>query len=221
MENYLPAVLSTPLFEEFFQKNDFYNSRELSVTQKQDDYNHQDMQAYFYRFTENDHNSLNIYIDAHAKELSGFSYVMDNKQLSIQLVPNQHEIFIGMDKISAILEIKNDWAIPLDIKGKITIYKGIKEFEQLKLIRKSDTTYHVAQAEGCSPIVSAWKAKSDIIKQHGLEIIFESLYLEWLYGMVCLLVMKKLSFNPTILISANDTISARRNGCISTKDNTI
>lgn len=55
------------------------------------------------------------------------------------------------------------------------IYKGIKEFEQLGLIKKSYTKFHIAQADGCSPIVSALKEKSDIIKPVKPNTIAKSL----------------------------------------------
>jgi ribosomal protein S18 acetylase RimI-like enzyme len=127
MENYLPAVLSTPLFEEFFSKNDFYDSREIEVTQMQDDFKHETMQAYFYRFVEDKNNALTVFVDCHAKELSGFSYLLNGENLSVQLIPNQNEIFVGIDKTTAALKIKNNWAVPLEIKGKLNPFKGIKD----------------------------------------------------------------------------------------------
>ncbi len=44
------------------------------------------------------------------------------------------------------------------------IYKGLSEFHQLGLIPEFHTKISVAQAEGCSPIVTAIKEKSDIVK---------------------------------------------------------
>lgn len=44
------------------------------------------------------------------------------------------------------------------------IYKGLSEFQQTGLIPEFHTKHSVAQAEGCSPIVTAIKEKSDIIK---------------------------------------------------------
>ncbi len=55
------------------------------------------------------------------------------------------------------------------------IYKGIKEFEQIGLIEKSDTKFHIAQAFGCSPIVEAFKKGVDIIKPVKPETIAKSL----------------------------------------------
>jgi len=127
MENYLPAVLSTPFFEDFFIKNDFYDSREIKVTQQHDDFKYLTMQAYFYHFIEDNNNTLSVYIDCHAKELSGFSYLRNGKNLIVQLIPNQHEIFLGLDKSTAVLHIENKREIPIKIKGNIKPYKGIKE----------------------------------------------------------------------------------------------
>ena len=44
------------------------------------------------------------------------------------------------------------------------IWKGIKEFHKLGLIDKVDTRIYAAQATGCSPIITAVKEKTDIIK---------------------------------------------------------
>ena len=55
------------------------------------------------------------------------------------------------------------------------VYKGIKEFEQIGLIKKSNTKFHIAQASGCSPIVTAFKKKSEIIKPIKPNTIAKSL----------------------------------------------
>jgi threonine synthase len=44
------------------------------------------------------------------------------------------------------------------------IYKGLQEFIQLGLIPEHKTRISGAQAEGCSPVVTAWREGSDIIK---------------------------------------------------------
>jgi threonine synthase len=44
------------------------------------------------------------------------------------------------------------------------IYKAFKEFYELGFIDDLDTKFYIAQAEGCSPIVNAFKANSDIIR---------------------------------------------------------
>ncbi|MDO8733654.1 MAG: threonine synthase [Elusimicrobiota bacterium] len=55
------------------------------------------------------------------------------------------------------------------------IYKAFKEFEQLGFIKKPNTKFHIAQASGCSPIVSTLKEKSDIIKPVKPNTIAKSL----------------------------------------------
>ena len=44
------------------------------------------------------------------------------------------------------------------------IYKAFKEFYELGFIDDLDTKFYIAQAEGCSPIVNAFKANTDIIR---------------------------------------------------------
>lgn len=55
------------------------------------------------------------------------------------------------------------------------IYKGLKEFEELGLIKKTDTKIYAAQATGCSPIVTTVKENSDIIKPVKPNTIAKSL----------------------------------------------
>lgn len=44
------------------------------------------------------------------------------------------------------------------------IYKGLQEFDQLGLINEFPTRFYIAQAEGCSPIVQAFREGSNIIR---------------------------------------------------------
>lgn len=126
MENFLPAIFNTTFFESFFIKNDWYKTRELIVSQSQDKFEIYGTKAYFYRFIQDDQNSLTVYVDRHAKELSGFSYIVNGKELSVHLIPNNHEAFLGIDSTSAELRITNQHDKPISIKGTLRSYKGIK-----------------------------------------------------------------------------------------------
>ena len=44
------------------------------------------------------------------------------------------------------------------------IYKGFKEFYELGLVKEFNTRFYIAQAEGCAPIVHAFREGSNIIK---------------------------------------------------------
>ena len=55
------------------------------------------------------------------------------------------------------------------------IYKGLKEFTRVGLIAEHPTRMSGAQAEGCSPVVTAFKEKSDIIKPVKPNTIAKSL----------------------------------------------
>ncbi|MHA1910985.1 MAG: GNAT family N-acetyltransferase [Candidatus Kariarchaeaceae archaeon] len=128
MQNYLPAILSTSLFKPFFAKNDHYTSRDIIIDQVQDEFKHLGMQAYFYRFKQDENNSLTVYIDTWAKDLSGFSLVENGKELNVQLVPNIHEAFLGLDLTTAELRITNNQ------EKTITLTGLIKPFKQLEMI---------------------------------------------------------------------------------------
>ncbi|MFX1246800.1 MAG: GNAT family N-acetyltransferase [Promethearchaeota archaeon] len=125
MENFIPAILNTAFFRPFFSQNEWYQSRELTVTQKPDKYETKGIKSYFYRFIQDDQNSLTVYVDRHVKEISGFSYVVNGEELFVQLVPNLHEVFFGIDSTRAELRIKNLSQRPIIIKGSFTFFKGI------------------------------------------------------------------------------------------------
>ena len=55
------------------------------------------------------------------------------------------------------------------------IAKGFKEFEKLGLIAKADVKIHCAQAEGCSPISTMIRSKSDVIRPVKPNTIAKSL----------------------------------------------
>jgi len=55
------------------------------------------------------------------------------------------------------------------------IYKGFHEFERLGLISSVATQIHGAQAEGCSPVATAFKKKSDFIQPVKPNTIAKSL----------------------------------------------
>jgi len=55
------------------------------------------------------------------------------------------------------------------------IWKGLKEFEQLGLVPPVKTRVNGAQAEGCSPVAEAFKAKRDFIKPVKPQTIAKSL----------------------------------------------
>jgi len=132
MENFLPAILTTPFFEPFFIENDWYQTQDLEITQKQDDFEYHSMKAYFYQFVQDEQNSLEVRVDRHAKELSGFSYVVNGKMLAVQLVTNQHEVFVGIDQVQAELRIKNDQPRALKIEGALRPFK-----KHLKILSSS------------------------------------------------------------------------------------
>ena len=126
MENFLPAILNTVFFRPFFSQNNWYKSRILTVIQKADEFEKFGMKSYFYQFIQDDKNSLIVYIDRHAKELSGFSYFINGEELSIQLVPNLHEVLFGIGTTTAELRIDNKSTTPINIKGSFRPFKGIK-----------------------------------------------------------------------------------------------
>lgn len=55
------------------------------------------------------------------------------------------------------------------------VWKGLKEFKKIGLIDNTNTKIYAAQAAGCSPVVTAIKQKSDIIKPQKPNTIAKSI----------------------------------------------
>ncbi|MCY3412036.1 MAG: GNAT family N-acetyltransferase [Candidatus Heimdallarchaeota archaeon] len=124
MENYLPAILNTELFRPFFTQFNFYTTRQFEMLQEHDDYQHHGMQGYYYYFVGDEQNSLKVFIDHWAKEMTGFAYKRDGKCLEINFHHSSHEIFLGIDTgidagIEAVTElhIKNEWEEDIQLNG--------------------------------------------------------------------------------------------------------
>ncbi|UCG02110.1 MAG: GNAT family N-acetyltransferase [Candidatus Heimdallarchaeota archaeon] len=159
MENFMPAILNTGFFKKaFFSRNDWYESRILTVTQKADEFEKFGMKSYFYHFVQDKQNSLTVYIDRHAKEISGFSHVINGEELSVQLVPNLHEVFFGIDSASAELRIINNLSRPIVVKGNFTLFKGIEKvsIESIDVIVEAGTKKHISIEVQLNPEVETY-----------------------------------------------------------------
>ncbi|UCG90056.1 MAG: GNAT family N-acetyltransferase [Candidatus Heimdallarchaeota archaeon] len=163
MENFMPAILNTALFRPFFSQNDWYESRVLTVTQKADEFEKFGMKSYFYHFVQDNQNSLTVYVDRHAKEISGFSYVVNGDVLSVQLIPNLHEVFFGVDLTTAELRINNKLNRPVTIKGNLTLFKGIKtvSIESIDEIVRPGIEKHISIEVKLDPEVETYILDQD------------------------------------------------------------
>lgn len=163
MENFIPAILNTGLFRPFFNKNDWYESRILTVTQKADEFEKFGMKSYFYHFEQDDQNSLKVYIDRHAKEISGFSYIVDGEKFSVQLIPNLHEVFFAIDSTTAELLVINNCNKPIVIKGSFTLFKGIKKvsIESIDEIVQAGAETHIPIRVELNPEVETYIIDQD------------------------------------------------------------
>ncbi|MHA2202413.1 MAG: N-acetyltransferase family protein, partial [Candidatus Hodarchaeales archaeon] len=167
MENFIPAILNTTYFRSFFSQNNWYESRIVTVTQKADEFEKFGMKSYFYHFVQDESNSLVVYIDRHAKEISGFIHVVNGEELSVQLVPYLHEVFFGIDPTTAELRIHNKSTRPVTIKGSLTHFKGIKtvSIESIDEIVKAGTEKHIPIAVELNPEVETYILDQDHSKR--------------------------------------------------------
>ncbi|MFX1515298.1 MAG: GNAT family N-acetyltransferase [Promethearchaeota archaeon] len=161
MENFIPAILNTGFFQPFFSRNNWYESRILTVTQKADEFDKFGMKSYFYHFVQDDQNSLVVYIDRHAKEISGFSQVINGEKISVQLIPSLHEVFFGINATSAELQIINKTNRPFRIKGSLSHFKGIKtvSIESIDEIVEAGTEKSITIDVGLNPEVETYILK--------------------------------------------------------------
>ncbi|MFX0122987.1 MAG: GNAT family N-acetyltransferase, partial [Candidatus Hodarchaeota archaeon] len=158
MENFMPAILNTGFFKPYFSQNNWYESRIITVTQKADEFEKYGMKSYFYHFEQDKQNSLIIYIDRHAKEISGFSQTINGEEISVHLVPNLHEVFFGIDSTTAELRINNKSTRPVEIKGSLIPFKGIRNvsIESIDEIVKAGTEIHIPIEVELNPEVETY-----------------------------------------------------------------
>lgn len=136
MSNFIPAVLGTNLFSEFFKETCWYDSLTFEMTQAEDqEIDEYGMRGFHYYFEKDEDNSIKILIDRFAKEILGFEYKKDGKTLAVRLVATPHQLVDGLDKPIAKFLVNNEWNETLDIELELVETHKIKVSELASTLR--------------------------------------------------------------------------------------
>ncbi|MHA2366478.1 MAG: GNAT family N-acetyltransferase [Candidatus Hodarchaeales archaeon] len=125
MTNYLPAVLSCELLQDFFSRYNWYDSRELTITQTEDIHEENGQRIYRYTFNQ-DNESVMATIDREAKELSGVKLTSRLYNLDFRLKVTPNVGFKALDVPKFTLTMKNLGENPICIKINIVLREGVK-----------------------------------------------------------------------------------------------
>ena len=108
MENYIPQILSFPLFKEFFSQNSWYDVFKPLINQEQDDELDDEMLIYKYYFETEEGESLKVWIDRTIGKISGFHFKYKELNLLIKASTPNSQSFIGIEEFPFELQLKND-----------------------------------------------------------------------------------------------------------------
>ncbi|MHA2172295.1 MAG: GNAT family N-acetyltransferase, partial [Candidatus Kariarchaeaceae archaeon] len=128
MEDYMPYILSEPLFSSFWQKHpDWYSIFNRKIEQTPDIEKHNGLEVYTYHFVKEDEYLL-VYIDRYAKQITGFDLNHNGSRLKLELSSTNksyrglsHTIELQVDSSESltnisVIEHPSNGIIPLDKK---------------------------------------------------------------------------------------------------------
>ncbi|MCF2136661.1 MAG: GNAT family N-acetyltransferase [Candidatus Thorarchaeota archaeon] len=107
MESYIPCIITTPLFEEFFQRHYWYESIRPTINQVPDEYSRNGIGVYEYHFEGNNGDRLDVTIDRYAKGICGFVLTIDGKTIEATVMPESQIGYIAVGTTPVRLHIKN------------------------------------------------------------------------------------------------------------------
>jgi ribosomal protein S18 acetylase RimI-like enzyme len=133
MENYIPQILSYPLFLDFFRnlKSTWYSAFKPVITQEPNLEFDEKMGIYEYFFEENSQ-SLRVWVDRIIGKISGFHLKTIDKDLLIKAKTPKSEAFIGNENFPIILFLENKGEKQLDIAITFTATTQIELDESEK-----------------------------------------------------------------------------------------
>ncbi|MHA1304326.1 MAG: GNAT family N-acetyltransferase, partial [Candidatus Heimdallarchaeaceae archaeon] len=108
MENYIPQVLTFPLFQDIFAKYCWYDVFKPEITQRRDEEFEDKMAIYNYRFSKDEELELNVWIDRTIGRISGFHLKTAEENIRIKAFTPNSYAYIGIETFPVYLEIQNN-----------------------------------------------------------------------------------------------------------------
>ncbi|TFG05208.1 GNAT family N-acetyltransferase [Candidatus Thorarchaeota archaeon] len=124
MESHIPGILGCEVFENFFERHNWYDSYQRTIRQEIDDIKEGAFGIFRYVF-EAENDRLEVTVDREAKGISGFSLTLGGKTLSVDIRPREHVGYIGVGSVPYQIEIRNQWGSSLSFSADHTDYGGL------------------------------------------------------------------------------------------------
>ncbi|MHA1770143.1 MAG: GNAT family N-acetyltransferase [Candidatus Thorarchaeota archaeon] len=141
MESYIPSIITTPLFEEFFQRHYWYDSIRPTINQIPDEYSRDGIGVYEYHFEGENGDRLDVTIDRYAKGICGFSLTIDGKTIEATVMPESQIGYIAVGTIPVRLHIKNK------TKENIQASVVVKPSEKIRALIEGPTQINISAGE--------------------------------------------------------------------------
>ena len=113
MESHIPGIIGCPMFADFFEQHDWYDSFKIDIKQEMDDIVEENIGVFKYHFEGENGDLLDVTIDREAKGICGFSLTMDGKTVSASIRPKTHIGFIGIGEYPVDISIENNTSEPI------------------------------------------------------------------------------------------------------------
>ncbi len=107
MESYIPGIIGSPMFSEFFDRYDWYSSLKVNVRQAMDDIVEEGVGIFKYHFEGENGDSLDVTVDREAKGICGFDMTLDSKRISVSVRPSCHIGYIGTGEVPFRMSVSN------------------------------------------------------------------------------------------------------------------
>ncbi|MHA2365892.1 MAG: GNAT family N-acetyltransferase, partial [Candidatus Hodarchaeales archaeon] len=139
MEDYIPLILSNPLFEKFWLKYpDWYSIFKKEITQAEDKDKKGNLHVYTYSFA-CDEDKLTVWIDRFAKTMIGFDFIFEGDQISISLDASSNDAYRGVEFPLSIIINSNQEINNCSITPELPVGTNLNELDEIPPIIQSTT----------------------------------------------------------------------------------
>jgi ribosomal protein S18 acetylase RimI-like enzyme len=120
MESYVPSIISSPMFKEFFDRYDWYDTLQREIRQEVDDLVDDNVGVFKYYFKGENEDYLDVTIDREAKGICGFSMGLGGQGISVTITPQSHSGYIGYDGVPIVIRVENETSadLPFSLEAK-------------------------------------------------------------------------------------------------------